>query len=50
MDVISAFLNGDLKEEVYILQPEGFATNDSGKHMCRLRKLIYGLKQAFRQK
>ena len=45
MDVKSAFLNGDLKEEVYVEQPPGFQT--SKKHMVyRLKKAFYGLKQA----
>ena len=46
MDVKTAFLNGDLNEEVYMMQPEGFVANDSGTLVCRLKKSIYGLKQA----
>ena len=49
MDVKTAFLNGDLKEEVYMVQHEGFVANDSGKLVCILKKSIYGLKQASRQ-
>ena len=49
MDVKTVFLNGDLNEEVYMMQPEGFVANDSGKLVCRLKKSIYGLKQASRQ-
>ena len=49
MDVKTAFLNGDVNEEVYMMQPEGFVANDSGKLVCRLKKSIYGLKQASRQ-
>jgi hypothetical protein len=46
MDVKSAFLNGDLKEEVYVHQPPGFAIPDKeGKVLC-LRKALYGLWQA----
>ena len=49
MDVKTAFLNGDLNEEVYMMQPEGFVANDSGTLVCGLKKSIYGLKQVSRQ-
>ena len=49
MDIKTAFLNGDLNEEVYMMQPEGFMANDLGTLVCRLKKSIYGLKQASRQ-
>ena len=48
MDVKTAFLNGDLEEEVYIDQHEGFVTTGKKKFVSKLQKLIYGLKQAFR--
>ncbi|GJZ85376.1 retrovirus-related pol polyprotein from transposon TNT 1-94 [Tanacetum coccineum] len=46
MDVKSAFLNGWLKEEVYISQPEGFVDQDNPSHLYKLKKALYGLKQA----
>eukprot|EP00253_Pinus_taeda_P031343 PITA_31343 len=46
MDVKSTFLNGDLEEEVYIEQPEGFILGNDAKLVCKLRKALYGLKQA----
>ena len=47
MDVKTAFLNGNLVEDVYMTQPEGFESNDV-KKVCKLQRSIYGLKQASR--
>ena len=46
MDVKSTFLNGDLEEEVYIEQLEGFILGNDEKLVCKLKKALYGLKQA----
>eukprot|EP00253_Pinus_taeda_P023272 PITA_23272 len=46
MDVKTAFLNGNIREEVYIEQSEGFETFDRESHVCRLKRDLYGLKQA----
>nr|GEU74932.1 hypothetical protein [Tanacetum cinerariifolium] len=48
MDVKTAFLNGPLKEEVYVAQPDGFVDPDHPEKVYRLRKAVYGLKQALR--
>ena len=48
MDVKASFLNGFLEEEVYISQPEGFVSRDKPNQVCKLKKSIYGLKQAAR--
>jgi hypothetical protein len=46
MDVKTTFLNGEIKEEVYVEQPQGFEVHDRETHVCRLKKALYGLKQA----
>ncbi|GJR07713.1 putative ribonuclease H-like domain-containing protein [Tanacetum coccineum] len=46
MDVKTAFLNGELRKEVYVSQPEGFVDQDNPTHVYKLKKALYGLKQA----
>jgi hypothetical protein len=46
MDVKSCFLNGDLNEEVYMEQPEGFKLSSNPDLVCKLKKALYGLKQS----
>ena len=46
MDVKSYFLNGDLKEEVYMEQLEGFQLSNNPDIVCKLKKALYGLKQS----
>ncbi|GJT10155.1 retrovirus-related pol polyprotein from transposon TNT 1-94 [Tanacetum coccineum] len=46
MDVKTSFLNGELREVVYVSQPEGFVDQDKPNHVYRLKKALYGLKQA----
>src|SRR5512140_2946647 len=48
MDVKTAFLNGFLKEELYVMQPEGFVNPKGANKMCKLQRSIYGLVQASR--
>jgi Reverse transcriptase (RNA-dependent DNA polymerase) len=49
MDISTAFLNGDLDEEIYMAQPEGFAAPGQEHLVCHLKKSLYGLKQSPRQ-
>jgi len=46
LDVKSAYLNGDLSEEIYMEQPEGFIEPRQQHKVLRLRKSLYGLKQS----
>ncbi|GJZ61568.1 retrovirus-related pol polyprotein from transposon TNT 1-94 [Tanacetum coccineum] len=46
MDMKTAFLNGNLREEVYVSQPHGFVDKDNPNHVYKLKKALYGLKQA----
>jgi len=46
LDVKTTFLHGDLEEEIYMQQPQGYEVKGKEKLMCMLKKSLYGLKQA----
>ncbi|GKG44180.1 retrovirus-related pol polyprotein from transposon TNT 1-94, partial [Tanacetum coccineum] len=46
IDVKTTFLNGNLREEVYVSQPDGFVDPDKPNYVYKLKKALYGLKQA----
>jgi len=48
MDVKIAFIHGNLKEEIYMKQLDGFLVEGWKYYICRLRKCVYGLKQTLR--
>ena len=48
MDVKTVFLNGDLEDEIYIVQPEGYVDKNRSNMVCKLQKNLYGLKQPAR--
>ena len=48
MDVKTAFLNSNVEEELYMMQPEGFVDPKYAGKVCKLQRSIYGLKQASR--
>eukprot|EP00253_Pinus_taeda_P014690 PITA_14690 len=49
MDVKTTFLNEIIDEEVYIEQPEGFEVNSKDSHVCRLKKVVYGVKRRIQE-
>ena len=49
MDVKTVFVHGDLDEDIYMEELEGFVVNGKENHVCKLRKSLYGLKQDLRQ-
>jgi len=49
IDVKAVFLNGDIKEEIYMVEADNFEAKSSQHLICKLKKSIYNLKQAFCQ-
>ena len=49
MDMKTTFLHGNLDEQIYMQQPEGFSDTSKGRLVCKLRRSLYGLKQSPRQ-
>ena len=49
MDVKTVFLNDNIDETIYMVQPENFESDDSKQQLCILKRSIYALKQASRQ-
>ena len=46
MDVKTTFFNGIIREEIYVEQPQGFGIHEKESHVLRLKKALYGMKQA----
>ena len=49
MEVKMAFLSGELDDKIYTIQPDGFVLEGQERKLCKLRKYLYGLKQAAKQ-
>jgi hypothetical protein len=49
MGVKTAFLKGELDEEIYMDQPDGFVVDGQEENVCKLLKSLYGLKQAYKK-
>jgi len=49
LDVKTAFFHGDLEEDIYIIQPQGYIMPGKDQLVCKLKKSLYDLKQVLRQ-